>query len=74
MRWIKITHVSGEEYLNVEHVYRLSSTGAAEITFYDSNSILPTVYTFSSAAKKNEFLAKFERVFMAINIDQLATQ
>jgi len=74
MRWIKIIHVGGEEYLNVEQVYRLSSTGSAEVTFYDSNSILPTVYTFSSAAMKNDFLAKFERVFSAINLDQLASQ
>lgn len=74
MRWIKIVHTGGEEYLNVEQVYRVSSTGPAQITFYDSNSILPTIYNFSTAAEMKDFLAKFEKVFMVISIDRLATQ
>lgn len=74
MRWLKITHNDGVDYLNVEQVYRVMSTGAAQVTFYDSNSILPTVYDFASAQEKNEFLQKFEKIMMAVSIDQLAPQ
>jgi hypothetical protein len=74
MRWIKITHTGGDDYLNIEQVYRVVQTSPTEITFYDANSILPASYTFASASQTSDFLSKFEKIFQVVFIDQLAPQ
>jgi hypothetical protein len=74
MIWIKINHTGGSVYLNLEQVYRFEQTSSTEITFYDANSILPTSYTFSTAADLSRFLAKLVSISKVIDIDQLAVQ
>jgi|688.fasta_scaffold76327_4 hypothetical protein len=74
MVWIKLTHTSGSVYLNLEQVYRYEQTASTEITFYDANSILPTSYTFATAAALTECIAKLTSISKVIDIDQLATQ
>jgi hypothetical protein len=74
MVWIKLTHSSGSVFLNLEQVYRYEATSSTEITFYDANSILPTSYTFATAAALTAFMAKLASISKVIDIDQLATQ
>jgi hypothetical protein len=74
MVWIKLTHIGGSVFLNLEQVYRYEATSSTEITFYDANSILPTSYTFASATLLKEFMAKLASLSKVIDIDQLATQ
>jgi hypothetical protein len=74
MVWIKLTHTGGSVYLNLEQVYRYESTSTTEITFYDANSILPTTYTFATAAALTTCMAKLASISKVIDIDQLATQ
>lgn len=74
MVWIKLTHATGEEYLNIEQVYKIYESAPTELTFYDANSILPTTYTFASVQEKNDFLQKFESIVRLIDIDKLAPQ
>lgn len=74
MIWIKVTHTGGSTYLNIDQVYRFEQTSSTDITFYDANSILPTTYTFSSAAVLASFMKKLESISRVIDIDQLAPQ
>jgi hypothetical protein len=74
MRWIKLTHTTGSVNLNLEQVYRYESTSSTEITFYDANSILPTSYSFATAAELTAVMAKLSNILSVIDIDQLATQ
>jgi hypothetical protein len=74
MVWIKLNHVGGSVYLNLEQVYRYEKTAVAAITFYDANSILPTTYSFSTAVIRDAFVKKLESLSKVIDIDQLATQ
>lgn len=74
MTWIKITHIGGSMYLNLDQVYRYEQTALTEITFYDANSVLPTSYSFSTASELTEFIAKIKSILKVIDIDQLATQ
>lgn len=74
MVWIKLNHVSGSVYLNLEQVYRFEKTSSTEITFYDANSILPTSYSFSTSLELEEFIAKLVSFSKVIDIDRLATQ
>jgi hypothetical protein len=74
MVWIKISHTGGSTYLNIDQVYRYDQTGSAEITFYDSNSILPTSYSFSTSVELMEFMDKLKSILKVIDIDQLAPQ
>lgn len=74
MVWIKITHVGGSVYLNLEQVYRYELTSSTQITFYDANSILPTSYTFATSGDLDKFVAKLSSISKVIDIDQLATQ
>lgn len=74
MTWIKITHITGSVYLNLDQVYRYEQTASTEITFYNTNSISPTVYSFSTSIELTEFIAKLKSILKVIDIDQLATQ
>jgi len=74
MNWIKLTHVSGVDYINLTEVYRIVQTASTDLTFYDANSILPITYTFSSAQELTEALNKLERIINTIDIDALANQ
>jgi hypothetical protein len=74
MVWIKLNHTGGSVFLNFEQVYRYEATSSTEITFYDANSILPTSYTFSTAAQLSAVMAKLASISKVIDIDQLATQ
>lgn len=72
MTWIKLTHMTGSVYLNLEQVYRYEMTSSTEITFYDANSILPTSYTFTSASDAAVVMSKLSSISSVIDIDQLA--
>lgn len=74
MNWIKLTHVSGSDYINLTQVYRIVQTSATDLTFYDANSILPITYTFSSAQELTFALNKLEAIVNIIDIDALADQ
>jgi len=74
MTFIKLTHTTGSDYINLDHIYRIVETAVDEITIYDANSILPISYTFSSAQEQIEVLAKFESIVGIIDIDKLANQ
>lgn len=74
MNWIKLTHVSGVDYINLTEVYRIVQTTSTDLTFYDANSILPITYTFSSAQELTTSLNKLERIINTIDIDSLADQ
>ena len=74
MAWIKLTHSTGADYLNIDQVYKIVQTAPNDLTFYDANSILPTTYIFSTAADLAENLAKFESITKIIDIDKLAPQ
>lgn len=77
MRWIKLTHNTGDDLINVEQVYRITKDlagGVYEIVFYDANSILPIAYGFSSETIRNQTYTNLEKILNSINIDQLANQ
>lgn len=74
MNWIKLTHVSGADYINLTEVYRIVQTSATDLTFYDANSILPITYTFASTQELTAALNKLERILNTIDIDSLADQ
>lgn len=75
MRWIKLTYSSGIRLINLEEVYAIDGTSSAtDITFYDSNSILPITYSFSSSQEKDEVLAKLSAVISPIDLDLIAPQ
>lgn len=74
MKWIKLTHTLGADYINLEQVYKIVQTSPTEVTLYDANSILPTSYTFSSAQELTSTLAKFSSIVQIIDIDNLAAQ
>jgi len=74
MIWIKLTHTSGADYINLEQVYRIFQTAPTDLTFYDANSILPITYSFSSAQETLDVLAKLESLARIIDIDKLAAQ
>lgn len=74
MKWIKLTHVSGADYINLEQVYKIVQTAPTVVTIYDANSILPTSYTFTTAQELTATLAKFASIVQIIDIDNLATQ
>ena len=74
MVWIKLTHTGGDDYINLEQVYRIYETSPTELTFYDANSVLPISYTIASAASLKDALSKFESIVRVIDIDNLAPQ
>jgi hypothetical protein len=74
MIYIKLTHVSGIDYINLDQVYRITQTSSTDLTFYDANSILPITYSFSSAQELTATLKKFESIIQSIDITSLATQ
>jgi hypothetical protein len=75
MKWIKLTHSTGANYINLERVYMIDGvTSPTSIVFYDSSSILPVTYTFSSSDEKDEALSKLEAIIASIDIDRLAPQ
>ena len=75
MRWIKLTHSTGINYINLEQVYMIDgSTSPTDITFYDSNSILPISYTFSTSQEKDQVLSKLASIIDSIDLDLLAPQ
>jgi hypothetical protein len=75
MKWIKLTHSTGANYINLERVYMIDGlTSTTAIVFYDSSSILPVTYTFSSSAEKDEALLKLEAILASIDLDRLAPQ
>ena len=74
MVWIKLTHSTGSVFLNLEQVYRYEETSPTEITFYDANSILPTSYSFNSAAELTIFVSKLSSISKVIDINQIANQ
>lgn len=74
MVWIKLTHSTGADFINLEQVYRIYVTSPTELTFYDANSILPISYTFASSADLTDALSKFESIVRVIDIDNLAPQ
>lgn len=74
MKWIKLTHVSGADYINLEQVYKIVQTAPTVVTIYDANSILPTSYTFATAQELTSTLAKFASIVQIIDIDNLAAQ
>ena len=74
MVWIKLTHTGGDDYINLEQVYRIYETSSTELTFYDANSVLPISYTFASPSVLMDTLSKFERIVRVIDIDNLAPQ
>lgn len=74
MNWIKLTHSSGAEYINLTEVYRIVQTAATDLTFYDANSILPITYVFSSAQELTTTLNKLESIIDTIDIDAIADQ
>lgn len=75
MKWIKLTHSSGANYINLDRVYMIDGqSNPTTIIFYDSSSILPVTYTFSSSSEKDEALSKLEAIISSIDIDRLAPQ
>lgn len=80
MRWIKLTHNSGDDLINVEQVYRITksdsdvSPSTYEIVFYDANSILPISYGFANETIRNQTYTNLEKLLNSIDIDQLANQ
>jgi len=74
MVWIKLTHVNGSDYINLDQVYKITRTAELSITFYDSNSILPTTYTFANINELKSALMKFERLVNIVDLDKLAIQ
>lgn len=74
MIWIKLTHTTGADYINLEQVYRIFQTSPTDLTFYDANSILPITYSFSTAQETIDVLDKLESLAQIIDIDKLADQ
>ena len=75
MAWIKITDVGGPDFINLEQIYKIIvDVPARQLTFVDSNSILPTVYTFATVADLNDWISKFSSITKVIDIDALAPQ
>jgi hypothetical protein len=74
MNWIKLTHTSGADYINLTEVYRIVQTSSTGLTFYDANSILPITYTFASSQELTESLNKLDRIIGAIDIEAIADQ
>ncbi len=74
MKWIKLTHSTGADYINIEQIYKLVQSSPTVITIYDANSILPTSYAFATAQDLTDALAKFSSIVQVIDIDNLAPQ
>jgi hypothetical protein len=74
MKWLKIQHVGGVDFLNLEQVYRVRPSGTTDVIFYDANSILPVSYSFATQQEQIEFIAKFESITQALELDKLAAQ
>jgi hypothetical protein len=72
--WIKLNHIAGVEYVNLDQVYKINRTAPNEITFYDANSILPISFIFNSSQDLDEVLLKLEAIVSIIDIDKLAPQ
>jgi hypothetical protein len=74
MAWIKLEHTSGFDIINLDKVYKILETSPVEITFYDSNSFLPTSYTFNTPDEKNHFYHNLIKIIKIIDVSQLARQ
>ena len=74
MTWIKLTHSTGADYINLAQIYRIIQSTTLELTFYDANSILPISFTFSSADELTATLKKLESLVNLIDIESLANQ
>ena len=75
MRWIKLTHASGIQYINLEKVYMIDgSTDPLEIIFYDSGSVMPISYAFTTTSEKNEVFSKLSSLINSIDLELLAQQ
>lgn len=74
MTWIELDHTSGSDLINLDKVYKILITSPVEITFYDSNSFLPTSYTFSTPEEAGHFYNNLSKFIKAIPVSKLARQ
>lgn len=74
MNWIKLTHTTGIDYINLQNVYRITQTASTDIEVYDAGSIPPVTYSFSTAQELTDTLKKLESIVQSIDIDALAAQ
>jgi hypothetical protein len=74
MTFIKLTHLSGSVYLNLDQVVSIEETSTVDLTISDNTNASPTVYSFSSASDRAEVVAKLESIVRVIDIDTLAAQ
>ncbi len=74
MTWIKITHIGGTDYLNLDQVNRFKETGVADLIVYYLDPAMTVTYSLASADDRASLISKLSSVLKVIDIDQLATQ
>lgn len=74
MAWIELDHTTGSDLINLDRVYKILVTSPVEVTFYDSNSFLPTSYTFSTPEERDHFYNNLMKFINAIPVSKLARQ
>jgi hypothetical protein len=74
MAWIKFEHTTGTARINMNDTYKIEDSGTLTITFYDSYSLLPVLYTFQNEQAKIEILTKLDKIIPIVNLDSLSPQ
>lgn len=72
MAWIKITHTTGQSYLNSDQIAIIEKTGITSIDVYSFTSVYS--YSFSSSTETDEIIAKLNIILKAIDINSLPNQ
>jgi hypothetical protein len=74
MKWLKFTHVEGDDLINLSKVFRIKQTSEKKITVYDSNSIVPLTFEFETEEEARHFFYKLTQVLDTIDLDSFSIE
>jgi hypothetical protein len=74
MKWLKFTHLEGDELINLSKVFRIKQTSEKKITVYDSNSIVPLTFEFETEDAAKNFFYKLTQILDTIDLDSFSIE
>ena len=74
MKWLKFTHLEGDDLINLSKVFRIKQTSEKKITVYDSNSIVPLTFEFETEDAAKNFFYKLTQILDTIDLDSFSIE